>query len=81
MYCFLLSGLWYWGYTHKGVSMKDFLGNELQVGDEVVCIELNHKKLKKVTISKITEKTIFVEYSKWANKEIVKRYSDQVVKI
>lgn len=61
--------------------MRDFLGNELNVGDKVVCIELDYKNLKKATITKITPKTIFVEYSKWGKMQEVKRYSDQVVKI
>lgn len=61
--------------------MKDFLGNELNVGDEVVCIELNYKNLKRATVVRITPKTIFVTYNKWGLATEVKRYSDQVVKI
>ena len=66
--------------------MKDFLGNELQVGDKVVCLEKDYKNLIKATVVKLTEKTIFVEFTRRAFSdrmvtETVKRFSDQVVKI
>ena len=66
--------------------MKDFLGNELTVGDEVACLEKDYKNLMKAKIIKITEKTIFVEYTRNAypgvvRTEQVKRFSDQVIKI
>lgn len=66
--------------------MKDFLNNDLEVGDEIVCIERDYKNLVKAKIIKITGKTISVEYIRRAYPGIerttqVKRFSDQVVKI
>lgn len=66
--------------------MKDFLGNELAVGDKVACLEKDYKNLMKATIIKITAKTILVEYTRRAFPdrivtEQVKRFSDQVIKI
>lgn len=65
--------------------MKDFLGNELNVGDEVVSIELGYKSLYRTKIVKITAKTIFVlspwhSYSSYVPPPI-KRTSNQVVKV
>ncbi len=66
--------------------MKDFLGKELAVGDKVVCLEKDYKNLIHATVVKLTEKTIFVEFTRRAFPdrmvtETVKRFSDQVVKI
>lgn len=66
--------------------MKDFLGNELKVGDKVVCLEKDYKNLIHATVVKLTEKTIFVEFTRRAfpgvdRTETVKRFSDQVIKI
>lgn len=61
--------------------MKDFLGNPLEVGDEVVCIQKDYKNLVKACVVKITAKTIFVEYMHQRRIADVKRTSDQVVKI
>lgn len=64
--------------------MKDFLGNDLEVGDDVVSIELGYKNLYKTKIVKITSKTIFVEaprkYQSYL-REPVKRFSSQIIKI
>jgi hypothetical protein len=61
--------------------MKDFLGNILEVGDEVICIELHYKNLKEATVVRVTLQTVTVEYNKHGRREEVKRYSEQVVRI
>lgn len=66
--------------------MKDFLNNELAVGDKVVCLEKDYKNLIRATVVKLTAKMIFVEFTRKAYPdrmvtETVKRFSDQVVKI
>ena len=37
---------------------KDYLGNEIRVGDEVVYMQLNYRDFKKGIITKITEKCV-----------------------
>ena len=61
--------------------MKDFLGNNLEVGDEVVCIQKDYKNLIEGQITKITDKTILVEYVFQRRIREVKRTRDQVVRI
>ena len=66
--------------------MKDFLNNELKVGDKVVCLEKDYKNLIHATVVKLTPKMIIVEFTRRAFPdrlvtEQVKRFSDQVVKI
>lgn len=66
--------------------MKDFLNNELEVGCKVVCLDRDYKHLILATVVKLTEKTIFVEFTRKAFPdrtvtETVKRFRDQVVKI
>lgn len=66
--------------------MKDFLGNELQVGDKVVCLERDYRNLIRATVVKLTPKMIFVEFTRKTYPdhmvtEEVKCFSDQVVKI
>ncbi len=61
--------------------MKDFLGNELNVGDKVVCIELNYKNLVKGEIVKITPKAMKVLWRRGSREETTLRFSDQVIKI
>lgn len=38
--------------------MKDYLGNELEVGDQVVFVRLNYRDLMKGTIIKLTPKMV-----------------------
>jgi hypothetical protein len=65
--------------------MKDFLGNELKVGDTVIFIEPNYRNFQKGKIFKITEKTIFIN---WRNpqcrinsEDTLKQSGYQVVKV
>lgn len=62
--------------------MNDFLQNELKEGDEVVCLEVNLKRLVKGRVVKINPKTVLVSYyseilHNFCN---MKRSSNQVVK-
>lgn len=64
--------------------MKDFLGNEIQIGDPIVFMELGYRNLVKGKIIKITEKgTVFIEYYRnQINKiDTCKQDASQVIKI
>ena len=53
--------------------MKDFLGNELKVGDEVVFTQLNYRSLKRAKIIKITAQKVRL---KWEEERTYIDYSD-----
>ena len=57
--------------------MKDYLGNVVEVGDEVVFMMLNYRSLRKGTIKRITEKMCVIDL----NGRDVKQFHSQVVKI
>lgn len=61
--------------------MKDFLGNQLNIGDKVVCIELNYKNLVRGEVIKITPQAMRVKWHRDTREGITLRYSDQVIKI
>lgn len=61
--------------------MKDFLGNELKVGDEVACIQLGYKNLVRGTVVKLTPQAMRVNWGGKPWQEATLRYSDQVIKI
>lgn len=61
--------------------MKDFIGNEVHVGDKVVCIEKDYKNLIPGEIVKLTPKAMKVKYGEGWREDVVLRYPDQVVKI
>lgn len=42
--------------------MKDFLGNELNVGDEVVYANMNYRKLGKAIVISFTKFYVNIEY-------------------
>lgn len=46
----------------KGYDIKDFLGNDLQVGDTVVVAPKNYRGLVKATIEGFTPKNVRVIY-------------------
>lgn len=59
---------------------KDFLGNTLNVGDEVVYADLKYRELKRSKIIKMTDKTVFLEYShSW--RDSIKQSPSQLIKI
>ena len=59
---------------------KDFLEQELNIGDEVVFITPGYRDFSKGPIIKITDKMVFIEKSSSWNNEI-KQFFDQVIKI
>jgi hypothetical protein len=65
--------------------MKDFLGNELKVGDTVIFIEPNYRNFQKGKIFKITEKTIFISWRnprcRISSEDTLKQSGYQVVKV
>lgn len=62
--------------------MKDFLGNELNIGDEVVYMCLGYRSLNKGFINKMSAKTIWISHTKILNpRTLIKQTPDQVVKI
>lgn len=61
--------------------MKDFLGRDLAVGDEVVFIQLGYRNLLRGRIIKITAKTVLIEHAPAAYSTQTKQFHDQVVKI
>lgn len=62
-------------------SVKDFLGNELNIGDNVACIELDYKNLVKGEVVKLTPTAVRVKWQHWGKDKITLRYSNQVIKI
>ena len=44
------------------MTAKDYLGNELLVGDEVVFMQLNYRGLMKGVISKISPKKVTISH-------------------
>lgn len=45
-------------------SKLDFLGNELNIGDEVVFCEPSYRNLIRGSIVRVTDKLVIVEYAK-----------------
>lgn len=61
--------------------MKDFIGQEVKVGDKVVCLEKGYNNLVKATVTKITPQNIKVKYPKWNSDYEVLRSRIQFVKV
>jgi hypothetical protein len=62
--------------------MKDFLGNYIDIGDEVVFVQLGYRNLLKGKIVKKTAKTILIshEMTNTCGTE-TKQYPYQVIKV
>lgn len=62
--------------------MKDFLGNELEVGDEVVFMQINYRSLVKGVVDRFTPQKVWIWHEKLniGGKETLQDPS-QVVKI
>ena len=60
----------------------DFLGNEVNIGDEVVFMQLQYRSLMKGKIIKMTNKKVYIshEQTNTCSKESIQRY-DQIIKI
>jgi len=62
--------------------MKDFLGNCLEVGDEVVFVQLGYRNLMKGVVEKIMPKTILIKHQKTNTCSTeTKQFANQVIKI
>lgn len=65
---------------------RDFFGVELEIGDEVAFIAPGYRHLAKGTITKFTEKMVFISYmNTWNHRPPgypcdIKQTSDQLVK-
>jgi hypothetical protein len=61
---------------------KDYLGQEINVGDPVIFVQLNYRNFLKGTITKITEKTVLISHPKTNTCSTeTKQYPDQVINI
>lgn len=63
--------------------MKDFLGNELNIGDTVVMIQPRYRELVKATILRFTDHYVFLKYKLHYGDHMdeVKQTPDQLIKI
>lgn len=62
--------------------MKDFLGRDLNLGDEVVFVQLNYRNLLKGTIVKTTKQMIFIEHPRTnVGGTLTRQFPEQVVKV
>jgi len=60
----------------------DFLGKELNVGDDVVFVQLSYRNLLKGTIKKITPKTVIISHERTnVGGTETKQFHNQVIKI
>lgn len=64
-------------------AMKDFLGNEIQVGDRVIHCGGRYKNLSRGIVIKVTPKTVTIETNHQSNlgRDTFKATSDQIVKM
>lgn len=59
--------------------MKDFVGNEVKVGDTVICLEKGYNNLIKAKVVKITPQAIKVTWPGMYNERNVLRKRNQFV--
>lgn len=63
--------------------MKDFYKSPVKVGDKVICMVKNYRSLVEAVVTRVTEKTITVEYQvHWTSNHYLDTYkltSDQFV--
>jgi hypothetical protein len=60
--------------------MKDYLGNELNISDNVVYVELKYRNFDKAVISRFTEHYVFIKTREGLGREI-KQKPEQLIKI
>ena len=61
--------------------MKDYVGNELAVGDEVILVMPRYREFVKGKIIKMTEKTVFLKYVDGNYEYEVKQTPRQLIKV
>jgi uncharacterized Zn ribbon protein len=62
-------------------TMKDFVGNELAVGDEVILVKPRYREFVKGNILKMTAQTVFLEYMHQNYRCEVKQDPSQLIKV
>ena len=62
-------------------AATDFLGNELEIGDEVVFTQLGYRNLIKGTIKSISPKTCIISHKAIQNRTESKQFHRQIVKV
>lgn len=67
--------------------LKDYFGNELNIGDEVAFMRVNYRSLMKGTIISMAEKTVLLSHeeirirkTRRTKKTKTRQYADQVIK-
>jgi|TARA_R110000782_G_scaffold260726_3_gene352058 hypothetical protein len=61
---------------------KDFLGNELNIGDPIVFVQLGYRCLQKGVVERLTDKMVFIKHKKFnTGGETTKQEHNQVIKI
>jgi len=66
----------------KETYKKDFLGNELKVGDEVVFMQVSYRTLMKGTIAKLNDKKAIIHHhptNTYKTKSL--QFYNQIIKI
>ena len=64
------------------MTARDFLGNELNIDDQVVFVQLGYRNLLKGVIKRITPKMVIIEHGRTnVGGRETKQYHEQVVKI
>lgn len=58
----------------------DFLGKELNIGDNVVFVQINYRNLLKGTIKTMAPKSVLISHGYENNSETRQRY-EQIIKI
>lgn len=59
--------------------MKDFLGNNVKVGDKVIQVTIGSKELGKAVITRITSCFIFTKATDTSRSREVRRTSEQIL--
>ena len=65
------------------VKMQDFLGNDLNIGDEVVFMDLSYLNLRRARIIAFTPEQIQIEYKDFYSVSLKTsiQFPDQIVKV
>lgn len=62
--------------------MKDYLGNELKIGDRVIFVQLGYRNFYEGVVEKLTDKTIFIVHdADNTGRTRTKQEFNQVIKI
>lgn len=64
------------------VIAKDFIGNTISIGDEVIFMQKGYRNLINGRITKLTDKMCFIEHERTnTGGTETRQYHDQVIKI